>query len=246
MPGWLYTGYPVTQAGRLRAIWDFYTDPATIGDYRAFLTMLVKRYRSYPNVFGFEVLNEPPRGRDPASGLRTRVPTILGWEANMARLVWSLDRYRSAFFMFRDSGFYGFKTYGIGAFPSRVRLAIDVHDYFAGRDHYASTLTSTPYVGTFGNQLGWLGRAMQYTRLWKIPLLVGEWGAPAGDPGLLVYQRQMLRAFQLCGVNASRWQVAPSNTGLLNPDETLTTAGRQLQEAYAQTFVPGMRLGCLR
>jgi len=244
MPAWLYRGYPVTAEGRRRAIWSFYTDAATVDAYRAFLAMLVRRYRSYPNVFGFEVLNEPPRGQGP-TGAVTSVPTILTWENRMAKVVWRLDPYRSAFFMYRDSGMFGFRRWGLRAFPARSRLALDVHDYFAGRVGLTATLTEPAYSGTLAGQLDFLATAMRSTRRWGIPLLVGEWGAYRTDPGLAAYQTQMLSLFRTCGLNASRWQLGSSRLGVQNADGSLAAPGLQIQAAFARPPRPGMRLGCL-
>jgi hypothetical protein len=249
LPAWLYEGgpFPPTPTGRAQAIAAFYTDPRADREYATFVTMMVRRYSMYANVVGYEILNEPPSGTLPAT--KDGTATLLRWEGGVANLIRRLDPFRTVFFMTRGAGGLGLKNADLKPFASLKRLALDVHDYWAGTtdaiytddgENWAQplaanqTLRQQSYSGTIENQRAYLSLAVARTRAWNIPLLVGEWGAPRDVPTILDYQAQMLAVFAENELSWARWNVSRNTPlGVLAPDGSLTPIAQQLADALA-------------
>src|SRR5439155_26886424 len=156
------------------------------------------------------------------------------WEGGVANLIRRLDPYRTVFFMTRGAGGLGLKNADLKPFGSRKRLALDIHDYWAGQtaaiytddgENWAQplgpnqTLRQQSYTGTIESQRAYLSVAVARTRAWNIPLLVGEWGAPRAVPTILDYQTQMLTVFGENGLSWARWNMSRNTPlGLLAPD----------------------------
>src|SRR5262249_50279664 len=93
MPTWLYTGkYPLTTDGVAQAKADFFSDPQIKQWYSDLWTMLVNRYSSYPNVVGYEIINEPHPG---AIDDEQATQTIIDWQSSLAHQVASMDPART-------------------------------------------------------------------------------------------------------------------------------------------------------
>ena len=208
IPAWLYqaSGTAKTLKGRAEAIGSFYTDRTAFAAFTSFVTSIVDRYRKYPNVIGYELLNEPPTGTLPPNHNGTQ--TIVSWEARVAALVHKQDPLRTIFIMMRGGSDLGLLHVSLSAFGSLRHIALDIHDYFTGTTSvpYSSDgeLTAGSYTqthlqlgsaagSTIDNQRLFLQPAVQRTKQWNIPLLVGEWGARNNDPALSQYQQQMKR-----------------------------------------------------
>jgi aryl-phospho-beta-D-glucosidase BglC (GH1 family) len=249
MPAWLYSpGYfpqPMTQAGLGAAKKDFATNPGILPYYEAFITMLVHRYSAYPNVVGYELYNEPQPGKLGSTSAGTQA--LISYQAQLLRLVRSLDPLRTSFVSVRQGGNLGFLSADLTAWGSLSNLAIDFHDYFVGLDppygfssdsqswypNHDAVVTDneTSYVGSEQNQLRILDQVLAKTHQWGVPLLVGEWGARTNDPGLTEYQRQMLDAFRQRKLSWARWALTShGDMALFNPDYTVTGALLQIQQ----------------
>jgi aryl-phospho-beta-D-glucosidase BglC (GH1 family) len=249
MPAWLYSpGYfpqPMSQLGLGLAKMDFATNPAIMPYYKAYVSMIVRRYRSYPNVVGYEPYNEPQPGKLGTN--HTGTQALIAYQAQLLTLIRSLDPQRTVFLFTRQGGDLGFLDADLTAWGSLQNVAIDLHDYFVGTDppvgYAADTETwfpdhdsvvtqfETAYVGTETNQLRILDQVLAKTSEWDVPLLVGEWGARIDDPGLLEYQRQMLDAFRKRKLSWSRWALTSHGTlRILNPDYSFSPAALQIQQ----------------
>jgi aryl-phospho-beta-D-glucosidase BglC (GH1 family) len=249
IPSWVYQRgrFAPNAKGLADAIASFYTNRAAFDDFTAFVSTIVDRYRKYPNVIGYELLNEPPTGSLPQNHRGTQI--VLDWEARVAAVVRKHDPLRTVFIMARGGSDLGLEHADLSAFGSLRHIALDVHDYFSGT-------ISTPFSSdgelsagswsathlqlasasgsTIANQRRYLQPALERTTGWRIPLLVGEWGARNDDPALLAYQQQMVALFDRVGANWTRWTMARTGRfGLLNPDGSLTPAARQLNELGA-------------
>src|SRR5262249_15056711 len=129
------------------------------------------------------------------------------------------------------------------------RLALDIHDYWAGTtsaiytddgENWAQplgpnqTLRQQTYSGTIDGQRAYLATALARTRSWNIPLVVGEWGAPRSVPTILDYQSQMMSLFAQNNLSWARWNMARSAPlGLLAADGSLTPIAQQIADALA-------------
>jgi CHASE2 domain-containing sensor protein len=188
--------------------------------------MLAQRYRQTPNVVGYEILNEPPLGNLPRRAWA--VQRIVRWQARVGAAVRAVDPERAIVFMLPPRS----DTQALRLTPleSLGRIALDVHDYYAGTGkRNRTTLQGGQYRGTFANQASYLAPAVSIARTWGIPLIVGEWGAFAGEPGVGLYQQQMVSLFQQDGVSWSRWSLDRNERlGLLTRAGQPTPAAVQL------------------
>ena len=224
VPRWYYADgrFPDTKLGESDAKKAFWTSEASRSEdaYAAFAAMMATRYAVYPNVIGYEIFNEPHPG---ALGDSTSATdTMLGWQAQIRRVIRAVDPTRTVFVMCRGGG-EGVGTASLKAFGSLDHLALDYHDYFNGvpgigltpdgndwTPSWAATHNqrSTAYVGTEDAQAKVLAVPLQRTREWRIPLLVGEWGIHTGDNGADIYQQQMLDLFARDDISWTRWNLA--------------------------------------
>jgi hypothetical protein len=247
MPPWLYTGkYTVDNTGAAQAKADFYTDPQIAQWYRDLLTMLVNRYSGYPNVVGYEILNEP---QDGAIDDLQATQTLVNWQVGMAQLVSSLDPQRTVFFQTHSGIDFGVENADLSGFVGLPHVALDVHDYFNGvggltqdgeswAPSYDAThnQSTTSYQGTIEQQEGVLVRAIDAARNHGWPLLVGEWGVRTDDTGGAAYQDQMLTLFARYRLSWARWNLASSGIfATLNADNSLSALGQQVKTALAST-----------
>jgi hypothetical protein len=226
----------------------FYTDPNALALYTSFVQAMVSRFKAFPNVVGYEILNEPQWGNLPASHATTQ--TVIEWQAKVRRAISAVDPARTVFFMLRGGGFLGLQQADLRPFGSRKNLALDLHDYFAGTDaarlvaggedwypdwFSATTGSEQVYRGTLQKQLDMLALPVRRARAWGIPLLIGEWGIKRDDPGQLAYQQQMLTAFDRYGLSWARWGMSRTDPfAVLNPDGTPVPAASQLTRSFAR------------
>jgi hypothetical protein len=257
IPGWLYAGrrFPVTIAGLDAAQARFYTDHRAALLYAGFATMLAERYRTSPNVLGYEILNEPATGNFPRTHWVTQ--RVLRWEAGTLAAIRAVDPQRTVVFMLRGGPSMGAQGADLKRFGSLDHLALDVHDYFAGTggsgyEHggenvssgYRSTLQGGPYRGTSASQAEYLAVSLAAARRWNIPLVVGEWGAFNDQPGLDTYQQQMVALFESDGVSWARWSLdGRERLSLLTRDLSPTPAAVQLEQLIAALPATGAATG---
>jgi endoglycosylceramidase len=242
IPAWFYArrGVPITEAGLAEAEARFYNDHRATRLYSGFARMVATRYRTSPNVLGYEILNEPPTGTLPDTHWATQI--VVAWQSRILRAIRSVDSGRTVVFMLRGGPSLGAQAADLSTFGSLRHLALDVHDYFAGTggsgytpdgealSRYRTTLQGGAYRGAPGSQAAALAVPLAASRRWHIPLIVGEWGAFAGTPGLARYQRQMVALFQAFGVSSARWSLGGGEPlGLLNRDLTPKPAALQLR-----------------
>jgi hypothetical protein len=257
IPSWLYVGsqYTPNSKGRAAALQAFYTDPNTIAQFESFVKMIVDRYRTSPNVVGYEILNEPQTGSLlPSNHATTQL--VIGWEAQILKLIRAEDPLRTVFFMLRGGGDLGITHSDLTALHPLTNLALDLHDYFAGNagsgysvdgENRSSTFIRTAdvptYTGTLASQTAYLNTVLARTRKWNIPLLVGEWGVRRDDPNRLAYQSQMLSLFGALRLNWTRWNLDRDHQyGILNLKGGLSDVGLQLSK-YLHTVPALVPLG---
>jgi aryl-phospho-beta-D-glucosidase BglC (GH1 family) len=247
MPPWLDAGkYPVSTDGVAQAKADFFTDPQIKQWYSDLWTMLVNRYSSYPNVVGFEIMNEPQPG---ALDNATETQELADWQSSIAHQIAAQDPQATVFFMLHGGADYGLEHVDLSAYSDLPHMALDVHSYFNGvgglSDDGEDWLPSydeshnqydTNYQGTVDQQEGTLARTIYGARSHGWPLLVGEWGVRTDDSGAASYQSQMLTVLAHYGLSWTRWSLGNTTTlATLNADMTPNANGQQLVSALAST-----------
>jgi endoglycosylceramidase len=244
IPRWLYVGrrFPATVAGLDAAEERFYTDRRATALYGDFAAMIAHRYRTSPNVLGYEVLNEPATGGLGSSQLATQ--RVVRWESRILAAIRVVDAERTVVFMLPGLTINPLAD-DLSPFASLQHLALDVHDYFAGtiataRLGYPTTLQGGAYRGTPDGQAAYLAGPLAAARNWNIPVIVGEWGAFNDEPGLAAYQEQMVKLFESQGVSWARWSLDnEQRLGLLTSDLTPKPAARQLARLTAAPAASG-------
>ena len=252
VPAWYYADgrFPDTKLGESDAKQAFWTTEASRSKdaYAAFAGMMARRYSVYPNVIGYEIFNEPHPGGLGDSPSAT--DTMLGWQAEIRRVLQAVDPTRTVFIMARGGG-EGVGTASLKTFGSLDHLALDYHDYYNGvpgigltpdgndwTPSWAAThnQTSTTYVGVEKAQAKVLAVPLHRTRQWGIPLLIGEWGIHTGDPNADVYQQQMLDLFARGDVSWTRWNLSRGGGfALLQGTGSPTSEALQLRPAMRST-----------
>jgi endoglycosylceramidase len=252
IPAWFYANgrFPDSGSGQRAAEAAFWTTErhASQDDYAAFAAMMARRYAGYPNVVGYEIINEPPPG-DLGAESEKATQTMLRWQVPIRNVLRTVDPGRTVFVMCNGGG-QGVGGAQIGPiFGNLDHLALDFHDYYNGAPgtgfdssgnwwvpSWAGTHNqkTTAYTGSLENQRAVLTVAVDRTRHWKIPLLVGEWGIHSGTPGSAAYQSQMLSLFDQYGVSYARWELsAGGGFGLYTGSGAITPEAVQLSSALA-------------
>ncbi len=266
IPAWYYADgrFPQTLAGLTAAQAAFFTTESdqSLADYSAFAQMMVARYSAFPNVVGYEILNEP-QGGDLVNdmSLHSVTTTMLRWQAGVLAGMRQIDPTRAAFISCRGGG-EGVGTADLSVFNHDPHLVLDFHDFFNGiptggfdisGDNWVPSWTAThnqfvtDYQGTLDSQQQALMVAIRRAAQAGIPLFVGEWGARWDDQNAAVYQTQMLTLFNHWGVSWTRWILNGSDRfRLLGPGGTPNSQALQVSAALAVpptvTSFPGMPL----
>ncbi len=252
IPAWFYErrSFQPTVDGRDAAEIQFYSDRRATALYADFAVMMATRYRASANVLGYEIMNEPATGAYSSGHWLTQ--RVVRWESRILTAIRLADPRRTVVFMLRGGPSLGAKGADLSAFGSLDHLALDVHDYFAatGGSGYSpdgentslgfrSTLQGGRYRGTSESQSQYLDVSLAAAKSWNMPLIVGEWGAFNGTPGLSVYQRQMVSLFEEKGVSWARWSLYNrERLGLLTRNLIPTPAAEQLAELIAHPPSP--------
>ncbi len=233
IPRWVYHGrrWPLTQAGRAAAEAHMYTDRRATQLYRDFAAMLAERYRTTPNVVGYEILNEPPLGN--MTRKSWAVQRIVRWQAQVGSAIRAVDPNRAIVFMVPPHT--DLQNVRLRPLERLGHLAMDVHDYFGGTGKlYRTTLQGGRYHGTLARQAAFLAPYVAEARAWSVPLIVGEWGAFPSERGVDAYQRQMVTLFSRENISWARWSLdRTERLGLLRRDGSLTPAAVQLGHLIA-------------
>ena len=203
-----------------------YTDRRATQLYGEFAAMLAERYRTTPNVVGYEVLNEPPLGSLPRRSWA--VQRIIRWQSRVGSAIRAVDPNRAIVFMVPPRTDLHFVK--LRPLERLGHLALDVHDYYAGTGkRNVTTLQGGRYRGTLARQAAYLAPYVSQAKAWSVPLIVGEWGAFPSEPGVGAYQQQMVRLFAKEGLSWARWSLdRTERLGLLQRDGQLTPAAVQL------------------
>jgi hypothetical protein len=218
--------FALTKQGLEAAQARMYTDRRATELYGEFAAMLAERYRTTPNVLGYEILNEPPLGNMPRRGWA--VQRIIRWQARVATAIRAVDQNRAIVFMVPPRT--DVRSVKLHSLERLGHLVLDVHDYYAGTgDRARTTLQGSRYRGTLAEQTAYLAPYISIARAWNVPLFVGEWGAFPSEPGVDVYQRQMVTLFAREGISWTRWSLdRTERLGLLDRNGDLTSAAVQL------------------
>jgi endoglycosylceramidase len=248
VPAWYYANgrFPDSTAGQDAAEAAFWTSEARESQaaYAAFAAMMSARYARYPNVVGYEILNEPHPGSLGNTPAATQ--TMLRWQVRIRDVLRAVDPSRTVFVMCNGGG-NGVGSANLGVFGSLQHLALDWHDYYNGRsgggldasgDVWTPSWAAThnqqtrAYGGTLASQRRVLLWPVRRAARWHVPLVIGEWGIHTTSPGAEAYQSQMLALFSQYGVSYARWRlVAGGGFGLFSTRGRMTALGSQLARA---------------
>jgi Cellulase (glycosyl hydrolase family 5) len=258
IPAWFYERQdnPPASGAKHQAIADWWHDPAAFAAYSEFVSMMVRRYRAFPNVLGYEVLNEPATGALGEDHAATQA--VLAWQARVRDVISDLDPQRTVFIQTRGGGDLGLKNADFSAFGSLENVALDLHAYFSAEPgtgystdgerwipdwEGAHLHGNRPYMGTEARQEAMIRVALDKAQELGVPLLVGEWGARNDDPNADVFQAQMLSIFARHGLSWARWDLGTNPTfGLLHPSPAARGLAAQLRAALATRVPPSS--GC--
>jgi Cellulase (glycosyl hydrolase family 5) len=254
VPSWFYTRihpgeYPRTRPGEVRAIDDFYSDPAAIRLYAALARKVAVSFGTAANVVGYEVLNEPP-----ARGTHAGAQAVIRFEARIRQAFAAADPLRTVFVMARTGADLGLLDASFAAFGSMRHVALDYHAYFSGRRGTGVTFDGeawTPswnathmqvthrYRGSEALQSAVLQTPILKANDLRIPLLVGEWGDLRGTTNGAAYQAQMIAIFGRYGLSWTRWAMSAHDVfGILTAASQPTPAFLQLQRALTRESPP--------
>jgi hypothetical protein len=252
IPAWYYAHGPfaATRGGLSAAEAAFFSTGAeqSAAAYSAFAQMMVSRYSVYPNVVGYEILNEP-NGGDLAGtvGSRPMVTAMLRWQARVLAAIRQIDPVRAAFISCYSGG-QGVGTARLSVLGRDPHLVLDFHDFFNGirnggldisGDDWVPSWRAThnqhvvDYQGTLASQQRVLMVAVRRAAQAGIPLFVGEWGAQYDDVNAAVYQSQMLQLFSEYGVSWTRWIINSTDRFRLLSSGKPTEQALQLKAALA-------------
>jgi hypothetical protein len=249
IPRWFYSNgrFPATEDGLAdaKAAWWTTEKTKSLAAYRPYAAMIVKRYRSYPNVVGYELFNEAQPGKLGYTANATKL--IIAWQASILQTMRADDPLRTVFFTPRQGGLLGLLNADLTPFGSLDNLALDLHTYFNGTPGsgysddgeawYPSWEAThnqnfTSYMGTYQAQEETFLVPFQRAQELGLPLVVGEWGVKNADTGGLEYQDQMLRVFQKFGAGWTRWDLSSNpNMGLLDSSGGYRPLALQLKQA---------------
>jgi Cellulase (glycosyl hydrolase family 5) len=224
IPAWYYADgrFPNNLDGVTGAEAAFFSTEfeQSVAAYSAFAQMMAARYSVYPNVVGYEVLNEPQGGALALSmGLHQMTATMLQWQSLVLNAIREVDPTRAAFISCRGGG-EGVGTADLSVFHHDPHLVLDFHDFFNGistggfdiiGDNWVPSWKAThnqfvtDYQGTLASQQRVLMVAVRRAAAAGIPLFVGEWGARWDDANAAVFQQQLLTLFDRYGVSWTRW-----------------------------------------
>ena len=250
IPAWYYANgrFSDSTSGQDAAEAAFWTTEAHASQaaYAAFAAMMATRYARYPNVVGYEILNEPHAG-SLGGDTTAQTRTMLRWQVRIRDVLRTVDPTRTVFVMANGGG-NGIGTADLSVFGSLDHLALDWHDYYNGRsgggldpsgDDWTPSWAAThnqqtpSYTGSPANQRRVLLWPVRRAAHWHVPLLIGEWGVHTASPGAEQYQSQMLALFAHYGVSYARWRlVAGGGFGLLSKGDRMTALGSQLARAW--------------
>lgn len=237
--------YSSSAQGQEQADGDFWSDPLRKEFMISAWLHLIGQLKDLPAVTGYEVLNEPKVG--PLPHVHSTTQMVVDWQVSAAQRIRQADPGRIVFFTTRAGYGPGVSTADLSGFGALGNAAFDIHDYFGGRwgDGYGGTDPSKddyeevvqdlyahvssedpdcscdgqflPYIGTTYGHVRFIQHIVDALRPWGFPLLVGEFGVKATDPGAMHYFGNVTSAANHVGVS---WAASgfTSDRGLLNED----------------------------
>jgi cellulase (glycosyl hydrolase family 5) len=243
-PDWLFQAsynshgitYAKTEAGRLQAEGNFWSDDWQRQFMMAQLSYLSTQFASTPGVIGYEVMNEPSSGTLPSTHATTQL--VLDWQLIAARALRANDPARVVFFMSRGYLDRGLPNADLSGWKALGNVAVDVHDYFGARwgDGFYNLVgspnyredgqaVSQPVTGYSDSQNLFIGSVASHKRMIQLmlatsnaagmPLMIGEFGDGMFDPGIYAYLGSVTRAANMLSVSwAADWlTLVTDNTG---------------------------------
>lgn len=201
-----HTSYPHTKAGFEQASADFWSDTLRQQFTANMLSYLAQNVMNQPNIFAYEVMNEPDIGNLPPTAATTA--TTLGVQLSLAKAIRQVDPSHTIVFTTNGPIGVGVQTADLSGFQALGNVAFDIHDYFDGRwgDGFNEANPSSPYYeqvfqqpysmtnqyspgnrapydGNTEVQVRWMSTVQRAVAAWGIPTLVGEIGDRYDDPG---------------------------------------------------------------
>ena len=141
VPAWYYARGPFDATKIAQAEAAFWTTdaPRSLSLYTALTQMLAQRYSAYPNVIGYEIMNEPPPGA--LGDNPSAFAAISRWEAAVRDAIRAVDSSRTVFVSCCAGGDYEATWSNFAIFGDLHHFALDFHDYWRDRGpSYSNTL----------------------------------------------------------------------------------------------------------
>jgi hypothetical protein len=225
VPAWYYADgrYPATVDGLFaaRAAWWTREAHASHAAFEPFVRMMVRRYRGFANVLGYELWNEPQSSLETVP-LHDQTQAVIDWLAPLRRAIRACDPLRTIVFQTRGGADFGLGSVDLAPFGSMKGMALDFHNYYNGLHgsgytpdgeawfpdfERSNNQHSTNYHGSVRNQELHFATALRRSHELRIPLLVGEWGARLDDVNRATFNRQMLDLFATHGLSWAEWTI---------------------------------------
>ncbi|MEP7123164.1 MAG: cellulase family glycosylhydrolase [Byssovorax sp.] len=222
-PGW-GTKYLTDPA--VRAAFDaFWADGSKArAAYEKLWDRVATRYGDWPGVIGFEPFNEPaPGSADPDLWEATTLTTF--YTGIAARI----HAAAPASLVFLDAT-------GIDSILASTQLARPQGDGIVFAPHYyqpAALNGSTPDPGSVR---GAVQRWANVGAKWKVPVLLGEFGATSSTPGATGYLTAHFDALDALGVSGTEWEYSTSPE-LWNAEDLSLVAGDGNESPLAAAIV---------
>ncbi len=221
----------------------FYTSRAAASHaaYLPFVNVITRRYRHFPRVIGFGIVNEPSLPSTP-HGTPRLDQQILRWQAPVRNAIAAQAPGRAIFFNVRGGNYGTNVCFSCAGFKLR-NAVLDWHSFYNGccgdgmdarADNWLPSWgrthnqRSSTYTGTYAAQRANLMIPYQRTRARGIPMIVGEWGVHT-VPGWRSYDQQMRRLLTALHLSFARWDMSDSPHFGLATGTALNDQGRWLQ-----------------
>jgi len=136
MPGWLFqqSGFSPSDSVGKAALWQW-TSRSFFDNYMAFWKMMVGELKSYPNILGYEIYNEPHGLPNTHAGTQV----IASWDCEFGAELQQADPARYLVFQLRDGGDLGFKNADLSCMSQINKPMFDLHAPWWGGDRVYSS-----------------------------------------------------------------------------------------------------------
>jgi endoglycosylceramidase len=210
-PGW---GTRYLSDPDVRAAFDaFWADGSTIrAAYEKLWDRMAIRYRDRPGVIGFEPFNEPAPGTaDPDAWEATTLTTF--YSAITARI-------RAA----APSSLVFIDAAGVDSVLVATQLARPQGEGIVFAPHYYQPTALDGSTPDPGSVHGAVQRWANVGAKWKVPVLLGEFGAINSTPGATAYLAAHFDALDALGMSGTQWEYSVS-AELWNGEDLSLVAG---------------------